>query len=152
MENNNIFLWIKVLTVGAVWAFSEAFGWLGWLVAAWVICMGADYLSGSAAACKVGKWSSAQARAGLWHKAGMILVVAVAAVADGVLGNTLNNLPILEGSVEYAGMLLPMTLGWYILTELGSILENANALGAPLPGFLVKALAAAQDVLEEKSE
>ena len=30
---------------------------------------------------------------------------------------------------------------WYLLTELGSVIENAGALGAPLPQFLVRAIA-----------
>lgn len=31
---------------------------------------------------------------------------------------------------------------WYLLTELGSIAENAGALGAPMPQFLMRAIAA----------
>lgn len=149
MENQNIFFVGKVAATGLITAFTAAFGWLGVLAAAWVGCMAADYISGSAAACKAGQWSSAKARSGLWHKGGMLLVVVVAGMADGVLGTALPNLPILGGTVEYTGLLLPMTLCWYILTELGSILENANALGAPLPGFLVKALAAAKDKMDD---
>lgn len=150
MENENIFLAGKILATGVISAFSATFGWMGILVVAWVGCMAADYLSGSAAACKAGEWSSARARSGLWHKGGMILVVLVAALADGVLETTLENLPILGDGFTFGGALLPMTLCWYILTELGSILENANALGAPLPQFLVKTLAAAGNALEEK--
>ena len=149
MENENIFFVGKVAVTGLVTAFAAAFGWLGILGAAWVGCMAADYISGSAVACKAGEWSSAKARSGLWHKGGMILVVAVAGMADGVLGAALPNLPILGGTVEYSGLLLPMTICWYILTELGSILENANALGAPLPGFLIKALAVAKDKIDD---
>ena len=33
---------------------------------------------------------------------------------------------------------------WYIFTELGSIVENAGALGAPIPGWLRKGVAALQ--------
>ena len=44
---------------------------------------------------------------------------------------------------------LPLVLGWYILTELGSILENAVKLGAHVPGWLVKLLQAGKDAMEQ---
>ena len=39
------------------------------------------------------------------------------------------------------GVVLPVVLVWYIFTELGSIAENAAAMGAPVPGWLVRILA-----------
>ena len=146
MDNNNIFLIAKASIVGVFGAFGAAFGWLGWLVLAWVACMVVDYISGSSAAMKAGQWSSAKARGGIWHKAGMIVVVIVAAVADKVLAIVLANIPGLP--IDYTVLLLPMVLVWYILTELGSILENAAAMGAPVPEFLVNILAAAKEKVE----
>ena len=64
---------------------------------------GADWLSGSAAAAAKGNWSSAAARAGIWHKSGMILVVLVAAVTDCVLGVTVEHLPMLGLGLHCAG-------------------------------------------------
>ena len=76
MENNsNGFLTIKALIAAVCGAFTAAFGWLGWLIVAWVACMALDWLSGSAAAASKGEWASAIARAGIWHKLGMIIVV-----------------------------------------------------------------------------
>lgn len=150
MENENVFLLVKAVIVGFAGAFSVAFGWIGWLVLAWIACMVVDYITGSGAACKNGEWSSAEARAGIWHKAGMIAVVAVAALADGVLRMALENIKIF--SVEYTSLILPVVLVWYILTELGSILENAVAMGAEVPPFLVKLLAAAKEKVESVSE
>ena len=147
MDNNNIFLAVKAVIVGIFGAFGAAFGWLGWLVLAWVACMVVDYISGSSAAMKAGQWSSAKARGGIWHKAGMIVVVIVAAVADKVLAIVLANIPGLP--VEYTVLLLPMVLVWYILTELGSILENAAAMGSDVPPFLIRILASAKDKVEE---
>lgn len=147
MENNNIFLAVKAAIVGIFGAFGAAFGWLGWLVLAWIGCMVVDYISGSSAAMKAGQWSSAQARAGIWHKAGMIVVVIVAAVADKVLAIVLANIPGLP--IDYSVLLLPMVLVWYILTELGSILENAAAMGSDVPPFLIRILASAKDKVEE---
>ena len=146
MDNNNIFLAVKAAIVGVFGAFGAAFGWLGWLVLAWVACMVVDWLSGSSAAMQAGRWSSAKARGGIWHKAGMIVVVVVAAVADSGLALVVGNIPGLP--IDYTVLLLPMVLVWYILTELGSILENAAAMGAPVPEFLIRILAAAKEKVE----
>lgn len=146
MDNSNIFLALKAAIVGVFGAFGAAFGWLGWLVLAWVACMVVDYISGSSAAMQAGQWSSSKARGGIWHKAGMIVVVIVAALADAVLGMVAAEVPGLP--IDYTVLLLPVVLVWYILTELGSILENAAAMGAPVPEFLIRILAAAKDKVE----
>ena len=150
MDDNNIFLAIKATIVGAAGAFSAAFGWRGWLILAWAACMVVDHISGSAAAAQAGEWSSAAARAGIWHKGGMILVVIAAAIADAVLGMVLAEIPALP--VEYTVLVLPIVLVWYVLTELGSILENAAAMGAPVPDFLVSLLAAAKQKVEDTTD
>ena len=150
MDNNNMFLAVKAAIVGFAGAFSAAFGWLGWLILAWAACMIVDYISGSAAAAQAGEWSSAAARAGIWHKGGMILVVIAAAIADAVLGMVLAEIPALP--VEYTVLVLPIVLVWYVLTELGSILENAAAMGAPVPDFLVRLLAAAKEKVEDTTD
>ena len=147
MENDNLFLGIKAVIAAAAGAFGAAFGWLGWLVAAWVVCMVLDWISGSAAAAAKGNWSSAAARAGIWHKGGMILVVLVAALADWVLGMAVEHLPALE--LEYTVLVLPVILVWYIFTELGSIAENATAMGAPVPTWLTRLLAAGRQAAEQ---
>lgn len=85
MEERNVFLWGKAAVCAACGAFTAAFGWLGWLIAVWTACMALDWLSGSAAAASRGQWSSAAARAGIWHKAGMLVVVLVSALTDAVL-------------------------------------------------------------------
>ena len=146
MDNDNIFLAVKAVIVGVFGAFGAAFGWLGWLVVAWVASMVVDWLSGSSAAMQAGQWSSAKARSGIWHKAGMIVVVLVAALADRVLALVMSNIPGVP--IAYTTLLLPVVLVWYILTELGSVLENAAAMGAPVPEFLIRILANAKDTVE----
>lgn len=47
MENDNIFLCIKACIVAAAAAFTAAFGWLGWLILAWLVCMVIDWITGS---------------------------------------------------------------------------------------------------------
>ena len=148
MDNSYIFLVLKAALVAFAGAFSAAFGWLGWLILAWVGCMVLDWISGSAAAAAQGNWSSAVARAGIWHKAGMIVVVLVAAVADCVLGMAVEHLPAL--GIEYTVLVLPVILVWYIFTELGSIAENATDMGAPVPAWLTKLLAAGKQLAEQQ--
>ena len=91
--------------------------------------------------------SSAAARAGIWHKAGMLVVVLVSALTDAVLGMAAANLPGLE--LPFDGVVLPVVLVWYIFTALGSIAENAAAMGAPVPGCLVKILAEGKGKVEK---
>ena len=73
---------IKMAVAAIAGALTGLWGWMGWLVVGWIICMVLDYITGSAAAAKGGAWSSAKAREGIWHKTGMIVVVIVAAGAD----------------------------------------------------------------------
>lgn len=47
MDKDNVFLWIKAAVAGLCGAFTAAFGWMGWLVVAWVVCMAIDWISGS---------------------------------------------------------------------------------------------------------
>ena len=148
MENsNNTFLAAKAAIAAVCGAFTAAFGWLGWLVVAWAVCMVLDWLSGSAAAASRGEWSSAVARAGIWHKAGMLVVVVVAALTDAVLSIAVANLPGL--GLQPNGVVLPVVLVWYIFTELGSIAENAAAMGAPVPAWLVRILAQGKEGAEK---
>lgn len=138
---------------GAMAAFCMSLGaflgWQGIMALVWVGAMALDYLSGTMAACRAGEWSSAAARDGLWHKGGMILVVVVAAVADGVMTVLCSNLPM---DMVWPGVVLPLVLAWYILTELGSILENAVKMGAVVPAWLVKLLKASLEAVDSKAE
>ena len=124
-------------------------GWKGVMALVWVAVMGLDYLSGTAAACKEGKWSSCVARVGLWHKLGMILAVLVSAFADIGLEIACDHIPI---GLAWPGVILPLVLAWYILTELGSILENAVRLGAKVPKWLTKFLAAFEHLVDDAAD
>ena len=138
----------KAGATALVTALTAFLGWKGIAALAWVAAMALDYISGSAAACKEGKWSSKVAREGLWHKMGMVFAVVVAAMADGVLSVLCQRLPSM--GVTWPGMVLPVVLVWYLLTELGSILENAVRLGAKVPGWLSELLLTTKDQLGEE--
>lgn len=128
---------IKAAIAAFLTAVASFLGWRGIMALVWVVGMAVDYLSGTAAACKNHNWSSERAREGLWHKGGCILVVCVAAIADGILGMAFREMAL---GVAWPGAILPLVLAWYIITELGSILENAVAMGAAVPAWLVKLL------------
>lgn len=149
MEKRNLFVSGKAVVAAVCGAFTAAFGWLGWLVVAWAACMALDWVSGSAAAASRGAWSSAAARAGIWHKAGMVVVVLVCALTDAVLAMTVANLPGL--GLEVNGVVLPVVLVWYIFTELGSIAENAAEMGANVPEWLLKLLAAGKSAADKSA-
>ena len=131
-------------------ALGVTLGWKGVLVLAWVCLMALDYFTGTCAALKAGTWCSRTAREGAWHKCGAIIVVAVAAIADAVLAVACGNIPVLN--IRWPGILLPLLLAWYILTELGSILENAIALGANAPHWLTAALGATLKAVDDLGE
>ena len=73
---------IKVWFAALIGALTGLWGWMGWLVIGWIVCMALDYITGSMAAAKAGNWSSGVAKDGIWHKAGAVFVVLVATVAD----------------------------------------------------------------------
>ena len=143
---------IKAAVAAVAGLLTGLWGWLGWLVVGWIGCMALDYITGSMAAAKEGEWSSAKAREGIWHKCGMIVVVLVAAGADMLLSLVLAHLPLVELPIQYAGLVCPVVLVWYIVTELGSIVENAVAMGAPVPQWLVKLLAMSKGMVDQAGE
>ena len=145
MENINTF---KAAVSAVLAALTALWGWFGWLVVAWVACMVIDYLTGSAAALRAGNWSSSTARDGLWHKLGAIVAVLVAGILDMVLGHLCSMVPV-ELPFTYTVILCPLVVIWYLLTEAGSIVENAGALGAPIPSWLTKTIAAFKDKVDE---
>ena len=138
----------KAAAIALIGALTGIWGWFGWLVIGWVFCMVVDYITGSLAAAKQGEWSSAQAREGIWHKTGMIVVVIVAAGADLLISLVLANIPAVQLPFDYGGLICPIVLVWYVVTELGSIIENAVAMGAAVPGWLTKLLQVSKDAID----
>ena len=139
---------IKAALSAACAVLTALWGWFGWVVVLYVCCMAGDYLTGTAAALKNGTWTSKAARDGIWHKAGSIVVVLVAAASDLLIGMILEHIPGVTLPFEYSVLLCPVVVVWYILTELGSIVENAVALGASCPSWLEAILDKTLDVVD----
>ncbi|OUN85515.1 holin [Flavonifractor sp. An52] len=149
MEHINSF---KAAVAAVCAALTALWGWFGWLVVAWIVCMIIDYATGSAAALRAGKWSSKTARDGIWHKLGSVVAVIVAAILDTVIGHLLAHVPGVELPFAYTVLLCPLVVIWYILTEAGSIIENAGALGAPIPAWLTKMIAALESKVDQAGD
>lgn len=131
--------------VGAMW------GKLGWMFVLWAVCAGLDFLTGCLAAIKNGEWDSAVAHAGIWHKAAMVVVVIVGMLFDLALHEIVSVAGI---SLPIQGVLVtPMVLSWYIVAEIGSILENAIKMGAQhVPKWLQRGLKLVTDTLDKTGD
>ena len=114
----------------------------------WAVLMALDYLSGSLAARQNGTWKSETAREGIGHKFGMILIVVVCMIADFVLLLAIENLPHDLIRFQWPMVIFPLVTMWYILTEIGSIIENAMEMGAKVPAWLPKLLNATLKTVE----
>ena len=122
-------------------------GWQGVAVMIWLACILLDYIAGSLAARKENNWSSQIAREGLWHKLGEIFAVMVAALCDIALGVVISGTGIQLG-FDISSLVTPIVLTWYILTELGSIIENCGKLGAPVPKWFKQYVDKAKNTID----
>lgn len=133
---------IKGAIVAVVAFLTALWGWLGWAILLLACAMLTDYITGSAAARAKGEWSSDKAREGLRHKLGEIVAVGAAGFADlgvRVVLQAADVQPIFA-SVSWPDCFSLIVVLWYFFTELGSILENAGELGAPIPPWLRKGI------------
>ena len=137
---------IKALFTLAVSFLTGLWGYVGWAIAVFIVSMAADYVTGTWAARACGAWSSAAAREGLWHKLGEIAALLVAALCDIAVEVVLHSAAApLFGDVAFRHYLTLLVAVWYTFTELGSIMENAGRLGAPIPGWLRDGIALLRD-------
>ena len=123
--------------IAAFFAAVGAFlGWKGVMAVVWAALMAMDWITGTLAARKSGSWKSSAARDGALHKIGSVVVTVTALLADLLIGVMIENIPVLD--IAWREILGPLVLAWYIVTELGSILENAVKLGAAVPRWIVR--------------
>ena len=141
---------VKAGVTAILATLTACWGWFGWLCIALAVCMATDYISGTWAAKKTKTWSSQVAREGLWHKLSIVISVLAAGILDIVLGTIVNNIPGLQLPFTYTVLFAPIVVLWYILTEIGSILENAGELGGPQPPWFKKAVDALKDTVDDK--
>lgn len=143
---DNVFA-TKLALTGVIATGTALWGWFGWLALLWAASMALDYITGTLAAVKAGEWSSGEAREGLWHKGGMILVVLVTAMTDGALTLILQA-GFVEFPFEHSILLTVIALSWYTLTELGSTLENLTKITDRVPRWLTRILKIASEAVD----
>lgn len=139
----------KAALVGFLAAMTALWGWFGWLVLIWIGTMILDHLSGTGAAAKNKEWKSSVARDGIWRKVGCIITVMVAGATDLLIGTVLGNVTGITFPYDYTVLLCPLVLVWYVVTELGSIAENAAKMGAPVPSWLLNFLVKTKDTADD---
>ena len=145
---------IKALIVAAATVVTSFLGWVGVAVILFLTAMVLDYITGSWAAKAHGEWSSKKAREGLWHKLGEIVALCVAALTDIAVSVILSTAaaPLLSGDYRYKGYVTLIVSCWYIFTELGSILENAAKLGAPIPKWIIEGVGKLRKKIDKQQE
>ena len=148
---------IQVCVTGLVAYLSQKLGVTFYLLGILLCLMVIDYLSGMAASAvealdhpddKSYGWSSKKGAKGIAKKVAYLFVIAVGMVIDyviiqtsGVLGFNLPNT-----------MLSLLVTVWYMLNEALSITENAGRMGAPVPEWLMKYIAALNNKIDSSRE
>ena len=148
---------IQVCVTGLVAYLSQKLGVTFYLLGILLCLMVIDYLSGMAASAvealdhpddKSYGWSSKKGAKGIAKKVAYLFVIAVGMVIDyviiqtsGVLGFNLPNT-----------MLSLLVTVWYMLNEALSITENAGRMGAPVPEWLMKYIAALKNKIYRSRE
>lgn len=144
---------IQMVATGLVAYLSQKLGVTFYLLGLLLAMMVIDYISGMAASAVEALdhpddagygWSSKKGAKGIAKKVAYLFVIAVAMVIDyviiktsGVLGFTLPN-----------SMLSLLVTVWYLLNETLSIIENAGRMGAPVPEWLMRYIAALKNKID----
>lgn len=109
-------VWIKTVGAAITGLASCVFGGFDALIVALIVCMVIDYLTGILAALYRGTLNSKTGFKGIFKKVAILSVVAVSYVVGHAVGHD---------SVR------DMVIGFYIVNEAISILENARRMDVP---------------------
>lgn len=157
MKREHFYL-IQGFTSAVIAWLSDKLGILFPMLVIFVLMMIADQLSGMFASKKEASdnpndptlgWSSKKWNAGIYKKCGYIFAVGVSITIDYMLLKTSAYIGFDFPAQTLFGLL---TIVWFILNELLSILENAGRLGAPLPDYLKNVLVVLKNKVEETGE
>ena len=111
---------IKAAVAAITGALTGLWGWMGWLVVGWIICMVLDYITGIMCTVADKKLSSAVGFKGICRK---VLIFALVGI-----GHLLDTQVIGTGSVLQTAIIF-----FYLSNEGLSLVENAAYLGLPIP-------------------
>lgn len=94
-------------------------------------------------------WSSKKGVKGIIKKVGYLCVIAVAMVVDYVIVNVADTLGYTMPVTAIFGLMVAV---WYLLNEMLSIIENAGRMGAPVPEWLARYIAALKHKVDQSGE
>ncbi len=140
---------LKGVTVTALAAVGAYFRELGFPLVLLIAVLSLDWASGMAKAWFTRTLSSRTGMRGIVKKLCYMLAVAVAVIVDFVI-----QLAAERTSIDLTGCYFCATLVmvWLILNECISILENAAAIGVPVPEFLLRLIKRLKNASEPKDE
>ena len=91
-------------------------------------------------------WDSKKGVRGIIKKVGYLCVIAVAMTADYVIVSVAAALGQKIPGMAIFGLMVTV---WYLLNEMLSVIENAGRMGAPVPAWLKRYIAALKHKVEE---
>jgi len=133
-------------------ALTIVWGWFGWLVVGLLIAMTVDFLTGWIKARNAGEWKSSTAKKGLGKKVAILAIIGVAGIVDQIISVLLINIPGLTLPFTYSVLICPIVVIWYLLAELGSIIENCVGLGAKEIPFLSRFINMLKTTIEKAGD
>ena len=148
---------IQFLATGVVAYLSHKLGVTFYLLGLLLVLMVIDYVSGMAASAveaidhpddKRYGWSSKKGAKGIAKKVAYLCVIAVSMVIDYIVIRTSGVLGVAMPNT----MLSLLVSVWYLLNEALSIIENAGRIGAPVPNWLMKYIAALKNKIDSHEE
>lgn len=155
--NRSTCMSIQLLATGVVAYLSQKLGVTFYLLGLLLVLMVIDYVSGMAASAveaidhpddKRYGWSSKKGAKGIAKKVAYLCVIAVSMVIDYIVIKTSGVLDVALPNT----MLSLLVSVWYLLNEALSIIENAGRIGAPVPNWLMKYIAALKNKIDSHEE
>lgn len=156
MKNANILTGVQAVTSAATAWLLAKMGLLFYVMIVLIVAMILDYITGMLAAkCEAINhpddpaygWSSKRGAEGIIKKVGYVCIIAVAMIADWIIFNVAATVGIDVKLKAFFGILAAV---WYVLNELLSIIENAGRMGAPVPEWLTKNIAALKKGIDDQ--
>lgn len=137
---------VKIAISAAVGAACAYLGELAVPVIVLSCVMILDYCSGLVKAWITGSISSRTGVKGIVKKVGYLAVVATGMAVDWVVKY---GITAMGAKIEIDFIFALPVIIWLVINECISILENVAECGAPVPGFLLKAIGKIKDKVEE---
>lgn len=140
----------------AIAGLSNRLGILFPMLCVLCVLMAVDYITGMLASKaesldhpgdKKYGWDSKKGARGILKKVGYMAVIAAAIVLDYVIMVMAGQMGMDVKKSVFFGLL---ATAWYILNELLSITENAGRMGANVPDWLARYIAALKDKIDDK--